>query len=234
MNILALDTATTGCSVAWLSAGQLVAGEEAVMARGHAEALAPMIERVVAASGRALSALDRLAVTIGPGHFTGLRVGLATARGLALALARPLVGITTLDAIAADALAAARLSEDERLVVAIDSKRADAYVQIFDGQGVALDSPQALRPEEAAGQPALAGGSRLKVWLAGDGAPAVGAALRRRGIEVEAIAGVLRPRAIMVAKLAAAASLPDRAPLPFYLHPVEARPAAPARTTAPG
>src|SRR5207245_2123184 len=103
MLILAIDTALDACAAAVLdtSAGGVIAQESQAMKRGHAEALMPLIARVVKASGVAFAALDRIAATTGPGSFTGLRVGLSAARGIALAASKPVVGVTTLTAFAA-------------------------------------------------------------------------------------------------------------------------------------
>src|SRR6478736_4078262 len=103
MLILAIDTALEACAAAVLDtdAGELLAQESVLMKRGHAEALMPMIARVMQSANLAFTALDRIAVTMGPGSFTGLRVGISAARGLALAAKRPAVGLTTLSAYAA-------------------------------------------------------------------------------------------------------------------------------------
>src|ERR1700719_982791 len=98
MLILAIDTALDACAAAVLDteAGKPIAQESLGMKRGHAEALMPLIGRVIAASGTAFASLGRIAVTTGPGSFTGLRVGLSAARGIALAANIPVVGVTTL------------------------------------------------------------------------------------------------------------------------------------------
>ena len=100
MKILAVDTALGACSVAALLDDAIVAHRWIAMLRGHAEALAPMVQETLEDAHVQLGEFDRLAVTTGPGTFTGQRVGLAFMRGLRLALARPLVGITTLEAMA--------------------------------------------------------------------------------------------------------------------------------------
>src|SRR5271155_2578938 len=110
MKTLAVDTALGACSVAITSDGATLAHHWVPMPRGHAEALAPMVEQAMAESGLAFADLDRLAVTTGPGTFTGQRVGLAFMRGLRIALKKPLAGITTLDAMAAAAMAEVRTS----------------------------------------------------------------------------------------------------------------------------
>src|SRR5690242_21920622 len=103
------------------------------MARGHAEALAPMVEDTMRAAGTAFAALDRLAVTTGPGTFTGQRVGLAFMRGLRLALKRPLTGITTLEAMAAAAMAETGQSKAAAIH---DARREEAYLLLQDGETV--------------------------------------------------------------------------------------------------
>src|SRR6266850_2221235 len=100
MKILAVDTTFGACSVAVRAGETLLARRFERMERGHAEALAPMVEEALHASGVAFPELDRLGVTTGPGTFTGQRVGLAFMRGLRIALAKPLLGVTTLSVMA--------------------------------------------------------------------------------------------------------------------------------------
>jgi tRNA threonylcarbamoyladenosine biosynthesis protein TsaB len=124
-----------------LDGERVVASAREVMARGHQERLAPMARDVMDKAGLAFAALDRIAVTIGPGSFTGLRVGIAFAKGLALALGKPAVGIGTLEALAA---------EGAGLVFpAIDARRGQLYLQAFE-DGRALMAPDALTAEVAA------------------------------------------------------------------------------------
>ena len=99
--LLALDTAGTACSAAVWCAGKVRARRFEVMARGQSERLVPMIEAVMSEAGIAYGALDAVAVTLGPGGFTGVRIGLATARALALAWARPIIGVSNFEALAA-------------------------------------------------------------------------------------------------------------------------------------
>ena len=103
MLILAIDTALDACAAGVLDtdAASVIAQESQAMKRGHAEALMPLIARVIRQAGIAFAALDRIAVTTGPGSFTGLRVGLSAARGIALAADKPVVGLSTLTAYAA-------------------------------------------------------------------------------------------------------------------------------------
>src|SRR4029078_10549724 len=106
MLILAIDTALDACAAGILDtdAGKLIAQESQAMKRGHAEALMPLIARLMKGSAIAFSGLDRIVVTTGPGSFTGLRVGLSAARGIGLAAGKPVVGVTTLTAFSAPAV----------------------------------------------------------------------------------------------------------------------------------
>src|SRR5437764_13852041 len=110
MRVLAIDTALEACAAAVLdtSASGLAASETRAMARGHAEALMPLIARVMAAARLEFTQIDRIAVTTGPGSFTGVRVGIAAARGIALAADKPAVGLSTLAAFAAPHIPARR------------------------------------------------------------------------------------------------------------------------------
>src|SRR5438105_15944770 len=110
MLILAIDTALDACAAGVLDTdvGRLIARESQPMKRGHAEALMPLIARVINQSGVSFATLDRIAVTTGPGSFTGLRVGLSAARGIALAAGKPVVGLTTLTACAAAVVSESR------------------------------------------------------------------------------------------------------------------------------
>jgi tRNA threonylcarbamoyl adenosine modification protein YeaZ len=148
MKILAVDTALPACSAAIFDSGEnrVLARKLEPMMSGHAERLAPMVREVVAAAGDDFSALDRIAATVGPGTFTGLRIGLSFARGLALALAKPVVGISTLKTLAAmthnpDALPIAS---------AIDARRGNIYFQLFTSALDPLSEPRICSSAEAA------------------------------------------------------------------------------------
>src|SRR6476619_4522024 len=141
MLILAIDTALDACAAGVLDtgAGKLIARESEAMKRGHAEALMPLIARVMKASGIAFALLDRIAVTTGPGSFTGLRVGIAAARGIGLAATKPVVGLTTLAAYAAP-----HIAHDDKtaIAVAIDARHQHVYLQIFGPGGRTLIAPR--------------------------------------------------------------------------------------------
>ncbi|HYH19594.1 MAG TPA: tRNA (adenosine(37)-N6)-threonylcarbamoyltransferase complex dimerization subunit type 1 TsaB [Azospirillum sp.] len=163
MKVLGLDTATSGCSAAVWDDGRVTARRAGPMARGQAEALVPMVQAVLAEAGVAVDDLDRIAVTVGPGAFTGLRIALATARGYALAAGLPIVGLTTFDAVAH------ALPEEERrgrrVLVAIDSRRAEPFLQLFDEDLTPVGEPALLEPAAVPGW--LPGGPLL---VAGDAA----------------------------------------------------------------
>ena len=129
MALLAFDSATSACSAAVWRDGQVCASRYADMARGQSEALVPMIAEVMTEARADFAALEAIAVTVGPGAFTGLRIGLATARGLALAHNTPLIGISTLQAVAAAIPAAERA--DRVTLAVVDSRRTELWMQPF-------------------------------------------------------------------------------------------------------
>src|SRR5882757_2848873 len=148
MLILAIDTALDACAAAVLdtSAGGVIALESQAMKRGHAEALMPLIARVMKESGVAFAALDRIAVTTGPGSFTGLRVGLSAARGIALAAGKPVVGLTTLTAYAAPFVGE---KSEHPIISAIDARHDHVYFQVVSGDGGSLVKPKVAPISEA-------------------------------------------------------------------------------------
>lgn len=132
MRVLGIDTALLSCAAALVAAERPLAWRREERLRGHAERLLPMIEEVLAEAQVSFAAIDLIAVTIGPGTFTGLRIGLAAARGLALALDRPLAGVSTLEATAVAALQARPdLQEVDCLAVIHDARREEVYVELF-------------------------------------------------------------------------------------------------------
>lgn len=217
MKILALDSATAACSVAIWSDGTVLAVERALQERGQAEALLPMIERVRDRTGVDLADLDRLAVTVGPGHFTGLRAGLATARGMSLALGRPLIGIGTLTAVAAGVPGKERAGAVT--LVALDSKRQEPYLQAFDDALRPLTQPAAQAPADFVREVMALGAARF--LLAGDAAGALSSALAEAGLQAATTSAPARPDAAVIASLAATAPLSAGPPAPLYLHSAE-------------
>lgn len=141
MIILAIDTALETCSAAVLDGERVLAARSEAMARGHQERLAPLVAEVMAEAGVGFDRLDRVGVTVGPGSFTGLRVGLAFAKGLGVALDRPVVGVGALAAMGAGTTGFA--------AVAVDARRDQIYLQAFR-DGEPLGAPEALAAGDAA------------------------------------------------------------------------------------
>jgi tRNA threonylcarbamoyladenosine biosynthesis protein TsaB len=127
MLILAFDTTAAACSVALWRDGTILKAEHEAMKQGQAEALVPMIERTLKKCDVDYAALDRFAVTVGPGSFTGVRVGISTGRALGLAANKPVIGVKT-----TEVLAAAAPEKGARILAVIDTKRGDLYAQLFD------------------------------------------------------------------------------------------------------
>ncbi len=187
MLLLALDTSLAACSVALWRDGAPVAERFEPMSRGHAEALAPMIQALCEEQDVAPASVDAFAVTRGPGTFTGIRVGLSAARGLALPGRKPLVGVSTLAVIAATAA----LPEGAPLLVVQDAKRGELYAELI---GASPEGPRLLRWQMLAdAYPAR------PLRLLGSGA--LEAADRLRGAEVAGHETL--PRAGALARLAA-------------------------------
>ncbi|MEM7223482.1 MAG: tRNA (adenosine(37)-N6)-threonylcarbamoyltransferase complex dimerization subunit type 1 TsaB [Pseudomonadota bacterium] len=218
--ILALDAAGNACSAALWSGGAVRARRLETMERGQSERLVPMIEDVMTEAAVGYDQLTLVAVTVGPGGFTGVRIGLATARAIALACACPAMGVTTFEA------AAAAVDAEERqglpLVALIESKRKELYAQTVWRPGDSPGDPAALLPEQLAG--ALPSGPLL---LVGDGAERGAEALRRAGrmdLTVRAHGPI---DAAVLAQLAAERPLPPHGalpPAPLYLRAPDVTP----------
>jgi tRNA threonylcarbamoyl adenosine modification protein YeaZ len=218
MRVLAIDTALEACSVAVLDTGRAHerVHESVPMQRGHAEALMPLVARVLDRAQIDFSALDRIAVTTGPGSFTGLRVGIAAARGIALATGKPAIGLTTLAAFAAPFIAA---DDTLPVVVAIDARHDHVYLQVFGPGGRTVVAPRIAPMREAlrlstAGAPRITGTAASKLaalWPSAERAPS---AIEQRAA----------PRIDWVARLGAAATDTSTAPKPLYLRAPDAHP----------
>ena len=220
MLILAIDTALDACAAAVLDTGtsKVIATESQAMKRGHAEALMPLIARVMKQSALPFAALDRIAVTTGPGSFTGLRVGISAARGLALAAKRPAVGLTTLSAYAA---AIVGQSGPAPVISAIDARHDHVYFQIVGGDG-----SQLVRPAVASIDEAIAASQFGAPHLVGNAARILAERWPKDGPQPVAVDTQPAPDISWVAWLGAAAN-PDTNPArPFYLKAPDAKPAA--------
>lgn len=217
MKILAVDTALGACSAAILDNDTVLAHRLEPMERGHAERLAPMVREAMAAARLDFPMLDRLAVTVGPGTFTGQRVGYAFMRGLRLALTRPLVGVTTLDAMAQSAMAE---TGARSAAVLHDAKRGEVYVAAA-GRIVV---PVQIAPFEEAVRLILDAAAETcdALAVAGTARDAAAAALGAHGIQLHKTA-IVSPDALWVARMAYSAPEPETVPRPLYLRPPDAR-----------
>ena len=227
MRILAFDSSGAACSACAWENGAARARRAESLGRGHAERLMPMIEEVLAEAGWRYGDLDLLAATTGPGTFTGLRIGLAALRALALVGAKPMLGVTSLEAVAHATEPAERAGRT--LLVALESKRADLYVQSFDAALAPLGEPASLLPGALA--EAYAGRAIL---LAGDAAARAFPHLLAARADATLAGTPGLPDAAIVAALAAgrAASASRRPPQPLYLRPPDVTLPAAARDRA--
>lgn len=210
-HVLAFDCSGASCSAAVLIDGDVRAERFAAMERGQAEALLPMIQAVMAEAGIDWAGLDAIATTVGPGSFTGVRLGLAAARGLALAADRPLLALTAFEAVAAGLTPA-----DRPVAIAIDSRRGPVFAQRFDPQRRPIGEPAQLEPGDVAAW--LGAGA----WhIAGDGVANLAGQSFAADVRLESL-----PRRIRAGDLARAAVLRGRAGL-------DPRPAQPLYLRAP-
>jgi tRNA threonylcarbamoyl adenosine modification protein YeaZ len=217
MRVLAIDTALEACSAAVFdTVAGVIAQETQVMARGHAEALMPLIRRVVGRTN-CFNDIDRIAVTVGPGSFTGLRVGLAAARGIGLAAGKPVVGLSTLSVFAAPFIAA---DSTQPVAAAIDARHGHVYLQIFGSGARTLVAPRLAELREAVQRAAASGAPRL----AGNAAAAIAAAWSADEPAPAAIDAQGAPDNIWVARLGAVAEDTGVPPKPLYLRPPDAQP----------
>lgn len=216
LSVLALDSAGSACSAALLRDGRIAARRYAEMEHGQAEALIPMVQAVMAEAGAAYAALSLIAVTVGPGSYTGVRVGLAAARGLASASGKPLSGVGSFDA----ALAALGVLPAPVLVV-LETRRDDFYARLFGADRMPVTEAQIATEEELA---RLADG-RGPLLLAGDAAPRAQAALATRHVAAELVDGPRHADAAVVARLAAERFAREgraHPAEPLYLRPADA------------
>lgn len=212
MKILAFDTSTDWCSVAlWLTGETLFKAVEAGQA--HSRLLLPMVRELMAEAGVTLAGLDAIAYGKGPGAFTGLRIACSVAQGLAMGAGLPVLGITTLDAMAEESGAA-------QVVACLDARMGEIYAAVLErdrDRWLALTGPALYRPETAPLPPA-------GHWIGCGNAFAVyPEALRRRYADrLVAIDAQVIPHARSIARLAAGAcargeGLPAEAAEPYYV-----------------
>jgi tRNA threonylcarbamoyladenosine biosynthesis protein TsaB len=218
MRVLAIDTALAACSAAVLDTehGGILASDSLSMTRGHAEALMPLIYHVMQRAQMAFADLERVAVTTGPGSFTGLRVGISAARGIALATDKPTVGVSTLTVYAAPLLAD---DDSTPVIAAIDARHDHVYLQVFGVGGRVLIAPR-LAPMSDAVRAASDAQSRI----VGSAAQSIADRLPR-GAPLPLLVDVREaPDIIWVARMGAVLPEGQSPPKPQYLRAPDAQP----------
>jgi tRNA threonylcarbamoyladenosine biosynthesis protein TsaB len=223
LRVLAIDTALGACSACILQAGETepLAHEMIMMDRGHAEALLPLIDRVASQVDGGFATLGRVAVTVGPGSYTGLRIGIAAARAIGLAAGIPVVGVATLSAFLAPLMAGERRGV---IAAAIDAKHGQIYVQAIGAGGRAIIPASLMGVREAV---------RVRgsgpVLLTGSGAPLLATEAWAQGIDVTVTEAPLAPEITWVARVGALADPAQALPKPLYLRGPDAKPQEGAR-----
>ncbi|MGE3529315.1 MAG: tRNA (adenosine(37)-N6)-threonylcarbamoyltransferase complex dimerization subunit type 1 TsaB [Methyloceanibacter sp.] len=221
MNILALDTSMGACSAALITRdgdARRVFARAEKMPRGHAEALMPMIADIMGESGTAFAALDRIAAITGPGSFTGVRIAIAAARGLALVTGAKLYGNDSLTVMARQAHDLG-VTRGAPFAVAVDARRGMLYLGLYDATARRRDGPLLVAPDDAANL--LPAGL---LAIVGSGAALLAGAASRRGLSVEPQLTDLEPNAAALATLAEESGETVPALRPLYLRPPDARP----------
>lgn len=208
MILLAIDTAGADCAAGLydMAGRKMLAEVSEEIGKGHAEKLMAIIDLALERAGRDMADIGRVAVTIGPGSFTGIRVGVAAARGFGLALSCPVVGVSTLEVLAA---ASARNEGESNILAAMDAKRGEVYAQVFGPDNEPVTPPVVLTPGAAA---ALAGLHKARICGSGCG-PILGEASGRDVFPVS-----------LVAEIAARRDPRGHLPKPLYLRGADAKP----------
>ncbi|MFT0859631.1 tRNA (adenosine(37)-N6)-threonylcarbamoyltransferase complex dimerization subunit type 1 TsaB [Ancylobacter sp. G4_0304] len=223
MLILAIDTALEACSAALhdIAEDRTLASESLAMERGHAEALIPLVQRLMDEAGAEFRDIGMFAVTVGPGSFTGLRVGLSAARSFGLATGRPVIGISTLATLAAPLFAT---DDSIPVAAAIDARHGNVYLQMIGPGGRLLVGPRAMALRDAARAVAnvpvrlVGSGAALLAehWPSGERPPLL--------VSPEAV-----PDPVWLARLASVADPARSEPRPLYLRDADAKPQTAAR-----
>jgi tRNA threonylcarbamoyladenosine biosynthesis protein TsaB len=225
--ILGLDAAGLSISVA-VALGETVRATQChALPHGQAEALLPMVDAVMRAAGLSPESIEIIALTVGPGSFTGIRAGLAAARGIALATGAALIGVTGFEAVAA--LPAPR-GDPDFLLIALESRREDLYLQLFDQDQRPLADPSAVMPADLERWVEMAIGT-AGLTIAGDAAGRAAAALAHRAsTSVSEPSGPDAVAAIRAASRRRRLGVPDCPARPFYLRPPDVTVAGPPRS----
>jgi tRNA threonylcarbamoyladenosine biosynthesis protein TsaB len=214
MRLLAIDTALEACSVGVVDGERIVLRSENI-GRGHAEVLMGQVASALGEAGLAFADLDRIAVVVGPGSFTGLRVGIAAARGFALVTGKPALGIGTLAVHAAEA-------KGSPVLATLAAGRGEIYGQFFAADGSEAGPPRAASPEVFAAE------MTPDMGIAGSGADLVIAALPM-DIHPRIVHRNAGPDIATLCRLALAAPEPTAPPKPLYIRPPDAKPQTAAK-----
>jgi tRNA threonylcarbamoyladenosine biosynthesis protein TsaB len=218
MRILAIDTSCGAASAAVYDdvAREALAQETIAMAQGHAEALGPMVQRVMEQVEGGFPTIGRVAACIGPGSFTGIRIGLAMARAIALTIEAPVIGVSTFVAFAGPLLAEPKPGV---IATAIDAKHGQVYFQLFEGTGRPILAPMVATLREVV-RAIGAGPARL----AGNAAAMVAEEAERTGLVFDAFEASPYPDIVSIARIGLAAD-PDAFPArPLYVKAPDAHP----------
>lgn len=216
MRVLAFDTCFQTIDIAVLDGAAITAHVSETVSGGHGERLLPLIETALAKAGLEFADIDRVAVTLGPGGFTGLRVGVAVARAIALSTGKQLVGISSLDLLARTAFARSELQEVATIVATADARKGMLFAQRFQTDPwTPLDEPELLSPDEIA-----AVASQQGVLIVGQGANAIQSA--PKSVRRAAAADLLPDARVLAA--AAPHLTPLDEPRPFYVRAADAKP----------
>ncbi|HEY2431474.1 MAG TPA: tRNA (adenosine(37)-N6)-threonylcarbamoyltransferase complex dimerization subunit type 1 TsaB [Vicinamibacterales bacterium] len=216
MTILSLDTSSASGSAAILRDGAILVERRGDAARTHGERLPRELMDLLDAAGLRLDEIDRFAVAIGPGSFTGLRIGIATVQGLALAAGKLVTPVSTFDALRISA----GLS-DTAIAVWIDAHRGEVFAMLYGADGRVQHEPTSLPPDATLDAWALALAPLSSVRFAGDGAVKYRDAIERRIGGAATIAPAVPPLAAVIASIADAA--PDRGVRPHAVAPLYVR-----------
>lgn len=206
MKILSIDSSGAGCSVCLWHDGRELAFAEEKMERGQDSRLVPMVQEVMAKAGVTFPMLDRIAVTRGPGSFTGLRIGLATARGLGLAAEKPVIGVDRFAVFKAQ-----REEKSESLLVILESRRLELYTRFYPAYGQP-EEPRMLTPEEIGSITT----THPEIKVVGDAKESLRGFVDQNRFDAMAEAEV-----VTCAKIAAAVDINDPVylPRPLYVRP---------------
>jgi len=218
MRVLAIDTSCAAASVAVVESGRIepLVAETRAMARGQAEAIAPMVEEAMRKVEGGLPSIDRIAVTIGPGSFTGIRVGLALARAMGLALGKPVVGVSTLAAFAAPLLSEPKTGV---IAAAIDARHGSIYFQLFEPSGRPLGPPRCDTLREC-----VRGIGAGPALIAGDAAALLATEAHRSGLPYDLGGAAQAPDIVAVARIGLALDPAASRARPLYVKAPDARP----------